>query len=1612
MGSVALLLALFVVGLQWVVFQNFTVDQLTDYLSKKTKTKVHIDHVSFTILDHFLLNGFYVEDEAGDTLLYSERLEIDFESRLMGLIRKDLAVSSLELYNTQFNIRRDTGEYLNNLQVILNRLRNEEQDTIASAPIGFRFNIKELELNRVQFSQHDQVKGSSLDAFVKYGRLRVDDIDLQTRRVKILRAELRNSDVAVENFNPNPLGTVVTAIDPETEEIVPIDSLGFDIQVDQFRFRDGVFTFDNSRNPPKDLPEGVLDYDHLKLYDIDAEINEFQYAEDLFTGRLDYLNFSELSGFELYNLAAAEAIISPTQIRLNGVQLQTEYSSLGDTLVFSYDEYADFSDFNEKVKMRLVLDDSKVRLKDIMTFASKLYDDPFFQTNANRDIQISGIIDGAINDLEGDDLVLKINGSTRLDGRFSMDDPSEPNKRIYVYLDRLQTNMTTLRKVIPNFSLPPNFDRLGNIQYSGTVRQIFSDFLLEGELISDLGEVRDLDIKFADISQGFGNAEYEGELSLVDFDLGAWTQNQDLGKITMSANVEEGKGLTGNSADAKLAAQVAQFTFRDYTYENVVFSGQLNAKLFNGALSFNDDNLAFDFLGTLDYTGAIPNIDFDLALERIRLKSLNLMEKDWTLSGDLDIKLKLLENNISKATGDIFIKDIEIKDPNYQQTIDYININSRLERSRRNLTVISDLFDLDVSGEYEPAQLLSSLGQYARDYFPKYADVLRLPESPDSLLRNDVAYQFNIKDSGNLTRFLDPRLDTLKQVRLTGDYSDSTNTLTAYLKTDYVLYDSIAFADITFNAEFEKEKGDVELFVDATTLKGGLAFDQVSILAQLEDENINYQLGYDAPDHPTHNINIEGLIQPYDSSTYQLTIDEEDLMLFGRPWQVDKDNLFRFGDGQLYTKDFELNDQLQSQIQLTAYNRRGLNLEANGFALSVIDSLWDYELLDFNGLFDLNIRAADVSDLSTLSAEITSDSVFINGDHWGELKADLSAPTVKSPLDALVTLVNKDSRFSFDATYHPPKLEDNLQLPSNYLDATIQTSDFPLAFLQYFIAEASDFVGTVDGNMRMTGNPATPDVSGEVWARNGAVTVDFLQTRYFVDDQKAIIRNKLIDATGATITDEEGNTALLNGGMTHRYLKDLGLNLEMITDRFLALNTTKEDNSTFYGKAVGGGTVQFQGSLKQTNIIINATSGRGTKITIPVTSDRDAPEISFIKFKDRTTESDSTTYRSVDEIEGVDLDLYLTLTDVAEVELVFDERAGDIIKGQGRGDLQIYLDRTGEMVMYGNYLIERGEYLFTLLNVVNKPFIVRRGGTIEWRGDPFNARINLEAEYKDLNTSVASLIQEYLLYAPTEVQRRAARSTDVDLLMKLKGELYRPSIDFEISFPLLQGDLKNYTDNKLRTLEQDENELNRQVFGLIVLGQFLPTEFALTGQSSSEFGINTVSEFVANQLSILVTDLLGEAVDRYEFISSVDIDLDYNRYDNNQIDFTDNNFYLNGQEYYIRQRTSLWNDRVTVTVGGNVTSAASQGETATALGADVVVDIFLNDKRTWKLNLFYIRQPGIAIASDQSGQQFGAGNQSGVGVTYEREFDSFKDVFQSIFKRKEEEKEAKIEEER
>ena len=515
--------------------------------------------------------------------------------------------------------------------------------------------------------------------------------------------------------------------------------------------------------------------------------------------------------------------------------------------------------------------------------------------------------------------------------------------------------------------------------------------------------------------------------------------------------------------------------------------------------------------------------------------------------------------------------------------------------------------------------------------------------------------------------------------------------------------------------------------------------------------------------------------------------------------------------------------------------------------------------------------------------------------------------------------------------------------------------------------------------------------------RKGAVTVNYLKTRYFFEESDVKVNNTLFDVSGTILKDRYGHQATLFGGIKHNHLKDLGFSARLSAERFLALDTRKGDNNLFYGHALGTGEIWFSGSFKQPDIYINATVGDSTELVIPVSSGADASQLSFVRFVEKYAPAENQTPVNSADLRGVDLEMDLRVTDPAVVKIVFNEQAGDIIQGSGRGNIRILVPRGGDFQMFGDYVIARGDYLFTLYNVVNKNFAIRNGGTIQWSGDPFGAVINLEAEYKNLQAPVSNFIAEYLTNADPSIKNEASNGTDVNLRMILQGDLLQPIINFDISFPNLRGQLQSYTESKLRLLKQDQNELNKQVFGLIVAGQFIPSDISTF--QGSEIIYNTVSEFISNQLSLLLTELFSEFIDDGTVLSGIDFDIAYNQYQS--VDLGEGQNVNRGDELQVSLRQNFFNDRLSILVGGNfgigTNTVPTAAETSGAfVGNDIIIEYVLNKDRSLKLRVYQLLEPDVG-----GGRRL----EIGTGLSFRREFDSFSDFLRSlkfIFRKREE----------
>ena len=1614
--SLTLFLLTIWVLLQFDYIQNWIADKTTSFLSDALKTTVSIDYLSINFFDDLTLNGFYIEDQQGDTLLYSQSLTAN--TNLFALIGNQLVIEELSLKNAYFKMQRDTGELAHNFQFIADYFSSDKKK---KKP--FYLDANAIYLDSVHFVKQDSVLGQHLDIFIDKGEIIFDQWDLPNKRLDIASVDIKNPRIKIDEFQDYPLPEIPTQA-VHFDSLALSDSLKFVATVKDLKLYNGQFELHNYRRAPVKLTsDNVLDLFHLDMYDMDIDLNHFTYSDWVFRGEAEHIALKDRSGLVLEHLAIEEGKITPRRTDLYGVDLNTPHSHVGDTVIFKYRQYPDFKDFDNRVLMDIRLsEDSYVLTEDIMIFASNLENNAFFKDNRKELLKVKGQFTGKVNSLKGNDLDIRLADGTLLKGNFSSRNLKIRDEALLQFqLDRFKTSMKTLRQLLPKMKLPENFDKLGALDFSGRFDGFLVDFVAYGALKTDLGNA-EMDMRM-NLKKGRANASYSGELSLIDFDVEQWSDNPNFGKVTLTSKVENGSGLTAETAYAELIANIKEFPFKAYNYKNAVLNGKLNKNLFDGTFGIKDNNIDLTFNGTLDFTDSIPKMDFQASVTRLAMLPLNLSKQDFVLAGDVDLDLKHLD--LKNLEGKAQLNNCQlIHDKKTTYRIDSLvatsvfeNLDFFAEKGGGSLTnlvsspavnerertfeVTSDLLHAKVVGNFNIEAIPEIVLQFLEKNYPEFSKRFNIKSKAQPIKNSEFEYSLQIFDSKGWNYLADPKLDTLKGINLAGNYSDYSNHLKLELEVPRLQYDKLNLSDTYLLIEADSNQALVDIRVNNTIINNKTELAPILLSGYVDKDTLDFDVSYEAKSNsPLKIVDLNGTIFLTQDSLFQAnfkTTNTSKVVIGQYEWEIDEDNYIRFGKGIVDTEDFVLTSE-DKKIYFQSIGDKGLGLRVKDYDIHFVDSLWKYDPLDFFGLFDLEIDVKDIYNLKDISAHIAMDSFIINGDNYGELHLNAKTPSIKHQIEAILDIELDSMTLSAVGTYNPPTYPSsskNRKAPSeqpNYLDFKINVNRYPVHFLDYFIGHSiSNTRGNFDINGRLFGLPKTLETSGEIKVYDAAVTIDYLNVTYFIDDQKAEMKHNLFDATGGYITDELGDTAYVTGGITHEHLKNLGFDVSIRGERMLGLNTQKGDNPVYYGKAICDGIAQFSGSFKQPEIYINATTLKGSNLSMPISYDQDGSEVKFIHFVDKKEEEkEARTATPLSEIRGLSLKMDLEITPDAVMEMIFDEQAGDIIKGTGRGNVQLYVPRLGDYKMYGDVEIETGEYLFTLLNLVNKPFTVKKGGTLQWDGDPFNANINITAVYSGLSTSVYSFIQEYLNAESEDVLNQARTATEVELTMLLQGKLLKPIINFDIAFPQLTGSLKSYTDSKLRVLKQDQNELNRQVFGLVVLGQFLPSDFTFQG---SELTINTLSELVSSQLSIILTELLSEVLVDGKVFSSVDFDVSYSYYETP--DLTSRNFSKNN-EVQLRMKNNLLNDKLSISFGGNLDlnngiEGTSTGSSA-LWGNDFIIEYMLNADRTLKLRVYQTLEPNLLEEASRL--------KLGAGLSYRREFDTFKEFLGKVVKRK------------
>ncbi len=499
--------------------------------------------------------------------------------------------------------------------------------------------------------------------------------------------------------------------------------------------------------------------------------------------------------------------------------------------------------------------------------------------------------------------------------------------------------------------------------------------------------------------------------------------------------------------------------------------------------------------------------------------------------------------------------------------------------------------------------------------------------------------------------------------------------------------------------------------------------------------------------------------------------------------------------------------------------------------------------------------------------------------------------------------------------------------------------------------------GLLSGSARFEGDIDNPDFSGLLTLNNAGIAIPYLNVDYgFAQNSRVRLSKQSFNFEKIGLTDIAKNTrATLDGIITHSFFKDwvLDLNVDTNNGRFLILDTPYEEEVLYYGTGFLNGTGRIFGSTKALTINVDGETAKGTSLKIPLSDVATVGDYSFIKFIEKDETEGERVQRVLQDIEGLEMEFNLDVTPDAEVEIVTDQKTGSSLKGTGIGLLLIRINTKDKFEMFGDFVVVSGEYNYKFGGVINKTFKVKPGGTIVWDRDPLSAELNMEAIYS-LNANPAPLLDNpgYTRRIPT------------DVVIQLTDQLQSPEIDFSIEFPGTSSIIQSELEYRL----QDPQVEEKNAIFLLAQGTFVNDQSGINQQA--------VTGNLIQSASGLLNQVLSGGNDKFN------LGLSYEQ----GIQDTETQI---GTENRIGVTVStqisdriLLNGKVGVPVGG---------ATETVVAGDFELQVLLNEEGTLSAKFFNRENEIQEFLGDRQGYT------QGVGLSYEVDFNSFKELMGKMF---------------
>jgi hypothetical protein len=1386
---------------------------------------------------------------------------------------------------------------------------------------------------------------------------------------KIQKADLVNNIFEISEFNLKNSSIILrteTETNAVTQKVVEVtQNIKKDIQAfewPELRVAIGSIDFKNNnfsyfvRN--EKAKKGSFNPNAIELSDLNLLANNINLKDKTAEMHIETSTFYEVSGFDLKALSldfkADDNTLKVTNLRtaLNNNRLVAE-------LRLDYPKLSSLIETPEQSKIDAKIQSFHVSLKDVFLIQPELQKNEYLNTLSKHLLTGNTKASGNLSNINVSNMNVNW-ANTHISANGTIRNATQPEELAFNIPNfSVSTNRNDIFQFIDEKELSINipFD----VNLKGNIKGNVNDVYTNTTLTTSQG-LASLDGHFKN-----GNTiEFNANVTIENYKLNELFQNEQIGAISLTINTN-GKGKTINNLDAKVEANIASFKFNNYDIKDLKLVGDIKDGAGKIISKYKDYNINLELYSTVVLDSLAPEVNVELDIIGADLQALGLMKRD--VKTGMKIYADFKGNTTNYDIAAIVDEGVVVYD-NKTYLIGDLSALAHVRNDTTSVSIKNKLVDFLLQSNTDPQTFSNSLQRHVGSYF--YRD----EKVPDSIT-NPVNLKFRGKiiQAPILNEVFLVNVRDLDTVKIDIDFHEKQRQLKANITAPHINYSGYELDSLAFSMDTDKEKFIFDLGFNNINA-GPLDIPKTSISGKQSNNELLLEfLGFHDDVKMMHvDVEITG-----SRDRLRLHVVPEELILNKEAWIAPQTNEIIFTENKLEFNDFRISKNNQS-IEITdkfpSVTKDHIALDFKNFELKeVLNYLNPEKELatgNLNGDFILEEPFADTGIVADLDISKLS---FMNVD-MGTLSLDaksLGGNSYDFNADMKGGEIDLDLRGDYIANEAGAKLDLNLDINQFNMKALTGFSQ----------GEITETEGSFSGNFKLSGTTVEPNYQGNLDFKDADFKIKMFNAAFTLANENLKVNNEGLTMDNFIIRDENQNTLVASGKIGTESFINPTFDLKVNADHFQVLNATKDDNDFVYGKATFDAVAEITGDLQIPKIDMNLTVGSDTDVTYVMPSatvnieERDGVVI-FVNRENpdailTRTEEESAT------IKGFDISAYIKVGKDAAVTIVIDEETGDNFKVSGDGDLNFNMNPNGNMNLAGVYEVQDGHYELNLYNLVNRKFDIVSGSRVTWSGDPFDAKLDIKALYK-VETSASSLMAPVFSGEDASVTGKFREVLPFYVYLNIDGQLTEPKIAFNLDMPKdEQGAIGGQVYGRVQQLNQQEDELNRQVFSLLVLNRFYPDP----GSDGSAGGVASIAR---DNLNDAVSDQLNTFSDKLLGNSGFDLNFGLDSYTDYQGTSPQERTQLD-----IAAQKKLFNDRVIVSVGSevDVQGSSSTGESTPIIG-NVSIEYILTENGRYRLKGFRRNEFENVI----DGQTI----VSGIALIFTQEFNKFNELWDALVK--------------